>query len=216
MTPTDQQLLRDVRQELGSDPAVDTVAIHVAVQDAVVVLSGSVANLATRHAAVTGARRVPGVRRVFESITVKPADPTLDDAAIAARVRAILDLDAAVPEDAVDVAVDNGLVSLTGEVDWPYEREAARTAAARIAGVTGVACRIEARGPPSVADLRGRILAALEGTIEAEAAGLEIAIEDGVVRIDGTLCGAAHRDAAERAVGEAPGVARVESNIALG
>lgn len=216
MPPTDPQLLRDVRQELGSDRAVDAAAIHVAVQDAVVVLSGSVANAAAKEAAVIAGRRVPGIRRVFESIVVKPADHALDDTAIANRVRAILELDAAVPCDGAIVAVDKGQVTLTGEVDWPYEREAARTAAARIAGVVGVTRKIEARGPPSVADLRGRILAVLEGAVEAEAAGLEIAVDQGVVQLGGALAGASHRDAAERAVREAPGVIRVENHLTAG
>ncbi|MCW3846014.1 BON domain-containing protein [Sphingomonas sp. LB-2] len=216
MLQPDAQLLRDVRRELGSDHSIDASAIHVAVQDGVVVLSGSVANVGAREAAASAARRVPDVRRVFEKISVRPVDPALDDAAIAARVHAILDLDAAVPTGAVDVAVDKGFVTLTGEVDWPYEREAARSATSRIAGVTGVACRIETRGPPSVADLRGRILAALEGLVEAQAAAIEIAVEDGVVQLAGMLGGTACRDAAERAVREAPGVRSVESHLTGG
>lgn len=216
MLPTDPQLLRDVRQELAGDRAVDAAAIHVAVQDAVAVLSGSVANAAAKQAAVVAARRVPGVRRVFDSIAVKAADPAFDDAAIARRVSAILALDAAVPDDGVAAAVDHGFVTLSGEVDWPYQREAARSAAARIAGVVGVTCRIETRGPPSAADLRGRILAALEGAVEAETAGLEIAVDHGVVQLDGALAGASHRDAAERAVREAPGVIRVENHLTGG
>ena len=86
MLRPDDQLVRDVRRALGSDHSIDSAAIHVSVQDGVAVLSGSVANSAAKEAATAAARRVPGIRRVFETIALRPADPSLDDCVIAQRV----------------------------------------------------------------------------------------------------------------------------------
>lgn len=210
---SDEQLTRDIGYELGHDTRVDAVHLHVAVQDGAAVLSGSAPNLASKQAALAAARRVTGVRRVFDGIAV---DTSLDgpaDGEIAERVRAILALDAAVPPGAIEVDVAEGRVTLTGSVDWGYQREAARSAAARISGAVAVLDRIEVAGPPSVSDIRGRILAALEHLVESETSALTIEIEQGVVRLAGSLDGAACREAAVQATRTAPGVVSVENEL---
>lgn len=207
----DARLKRDVLYELDHDARVGAAHLHVTVSDGVAVVSGSLPNLTAKQAALAAARRVPALRRAFDGIAIDPALGSPTDAEIAERVRAILMLDAAVPAGVLDVAVAEGRVTLSGAVDWGYQREAARSAAARIGGVTHVVDRIEVSGPPSVADLRGRILAALEQLVEAEAAAIDIEIEAGVVRLRGALDGAACRKAAEQAARAAPGVVRVEN-----
>ena len=213
MSTSDDQLTRNIRYELEHDARVDAAHLHIAVTEGVAVLSGSAPNLAARQAAKAAAGRVGGLRRIFDAIAIDEALVPPSDAEIANRVQAILRLDAAIPADAIAVEVQNRVVTLLGTVDWPYQREAARSAAARIAGVARVGDRIKVSGPPSVADLRGRILAALERLVETEAAALEIEVRDGVVRLTGTLDGAAARAAAEEAAKAAPGVIEIRNNL---
>lgn len=210
----DPQYLRNVRDELDWDPLVDHAAIHVVVQDGVAILSGTVPSLAAKVAAEKAARRAFGITGVFDGITVR-ADPDSTDEAIAGRVRTMLDLDANVPTAAVAATVEHGQVTLTGTVEWEHQREAARGAASRVRGVQGVACRIQVQGTPSMTDIRGRIVTALEQAVEADASGISIELDGGTVRLAGKLSCAHERDVAEAAARAAPGVTHVEDLIEL-
>lgn len=210
----DEQLLRNVRDELGWDPAVDHGAIHVVVQDGVVILSGTVTSHAAKLAAEKAAHGAFGIRGVFDGITVGN-DPEATDEAILARVRAMLELDAAVPAHTLEAAVENGHATLSGTVDWEYQREAARSAAGRVRGVTGVTTHVQVSGIPSIADIRGRVVTALQQAAEADAATIRIELDGSTVRLEGTLPSAHERDIAEAAARAAPGVADVEDRIEI-
>lgn len=211
----DPQLLRNVRDELDWDRAVDHTAVHVIVQDGVAILSGSVASYASKVAAEKAARRAFGIKGVFDGITVRPEDPDATDAAVAQRVAAMLDLDALVPRGTVSVAVERGHATLTGAVQWDYQREAARTGAARVRGVTGVTCLVQVHGTPSLTDIRGRIVTALEHAAESDADAIHIELDGGRVRLSGRVATRREREIAEDAVRGAPGVTQVDDQIAV-
>lgn len=213
MTASDDQLARNIRYELDHDSRVDAAHLRVSVNDGVAVLSGSAPNLAAKQAAHAAACRVADLHSVCDGILIDAALAPPGDAEIADRVQAILGLDAAVPPGAICVEVAKGTVVLLGSVDWPYQRDAARSAAGRIAGVTQVADRIVVTGPPSVPDLRGRILAALERLVGTETAALDIQVSDGIVQLRGTLDGAQARAVAAEAVKAAPGVLEVRNQL---
>jgi len=210
----DPQLLRNVRDELDWDPAVDHTAVHAVVQDGVAILSGTVANHAAKLAAEKAARRAFGIRGVFNGITVRE-DPDATDEAILARVRTMLDLDANVPPNTLEVTVEHGHATLSGTVEWEYQREAARTAAGRVRGVTGVTTRIHVNGIPSITDIRGRVVTALQEAAEADAATIRIELDGGTVKLAGKLASSHERDIAETAARTAPGVVHVEDRIEI-
>ncbi|OJU21224.1 MAG: hypothetical protein BGN95_11415 [Sphingomonas sp. 66-10] len=211
----DAQSLRNVRNELDGDPTVDHTAVHAVVQDGVAVLSGTVTNYAAKLAAEKAARRASGVCGVFDGIVVSN-DPDATDEAVLERVYKMLELDANVPSHTLTATIEHGRVTLSGNVEWEYQREAARTAAARVRGVTGVNILVHVNGMPSIIDIRGRVVIALQQAAEAEAERILIDIDGSTVRLAGQLASAREREVAVAAVRSAPGVTRVEDCIELG
>ena len=140
------QLRQDVLDELEFEPSVDAAHIGVAVEKDVVSLSGHVASYAEKLAAVTATRRIRGVRAIADEIEVRhPSDKKRSDDEIAKRAIVILDWDTVVPSGAVQVIVRGGWVTLTGKVDWQYQKKAAEECVRKLSGLQGVINNIEIR-----------------------------------------------------------------------
>ena len=119
-------LRQDILDELEFEPSVDAAHVGVAVESGVVTLSGHVASYAEKLAAVTATRRIRGVRAIADEIEVRyPSDKKIPDDEIAKRTIDILEWDTVVPSAAVQVIVRDGWVTLTGTVDWQYQKKAA-------------------------------------------------------------------------------------------
>jgi osmotically-inducible protein OsmY len=136
----DDKLIRDdVLDELDFEPSIDATNIGVAVDDGVVTLTGHVSSYAEKTAAECAARRVRGVRAIAQEIEVRyPSEKTTADEEIAKRVLTVLNWDAMIPQDAVKVTVQKAWVTLSGELDWQYQKKAAEDAVRKLSGVTGV------------------------------------------------------------------------------
>jgi len=123
---SDHKLKADVLAELAWEPSVNADHIGVTAEDGVVTLTGHVDTYWQKHAAETATGRVQGVKALVEEIEIRlPFHAKRTDDEIAAAALGRLSWDSAIPEDAVKVKVDNGIVTLTGQVDWHYQREAA-------------------------------------------------------------------------------------------
>ncbi|MGN6376569.1 MAG: BON domain-containing protein [Sphingomonas sp.] len=213
---TDSQLQKDVIDELAWEPSIEHGHIGVAVNDGVVTLSGYVKSYAEKMAAEKTARRVAGVRGIAEEIKVRFAsDPKTSDAEIAKRIIDIFAFDVMIPDDKLTVKVEHGWVTLTGAVDWHYQREAARTAAGRITGVVGISNLIEVRKVPTAFDVKQRIVDAFKRAADTDAGALDVVTADGTVRLSGRVHSLHERQVAERAAWAAPGVTRIEDNIVI-
>ena len=136
--PFDKQLQQAVLAELDWEPSVLAGHIGVTANDGVVTLSGHVESFAEKHAAETAAGRVRGVKAVAEEINVElPFERIRGDDDIAAAAIERLSWDTSVPRDAITVKVEQGWVTLTGQVSWYYQKAAAEQAiAARIQSAT--------------------------------------------------------------------------------
>ena len=135
------KLLREyVITELDYDPSVESAPhIGVSVENGVVTLSGHVSSFAEKFAAEKAVKRVKGVRAIAQEIEVRyPEQKKTADDQIAQRALAIISWDAMVPNDAVMVKVQDGWVTLSGQVQWNYQRIAAESAVRRLSGVVGV------------------------------------------------------------------------------
>ncbi|MEA2586935.1 MAG: hypothetical protein QOF33_5020 [Thermomicrobiales bacterium] len=145
----DADILRDVLSELDRDPEVDATEVGVEVDDGVVTLSGWVESDLKRAAAERAALRVKGVRAVANDILVKGVT-TRTDADVAKAVADALASNSVVPADRIAVAVDNGRVTLQGEVDRDYQRQAAVNTVREVVGVREVVDQITIKqSPPS-------------------------------------------------------------------
>ena len=135
---TDDDLRRDVAAELYWDPRVDSPAIEVSAASGLVTLRGTVASLRHKRAGGNAAARVRGVTRVANELRVQiPDRDRRDDEDLCGDVLEALMLEGSVPMT-VDAQARDGFVTLTGTVEWHYQREAAESRTASVPGVVGI------------------------------------------------------------------------------
>lgn len=212
----DLMLQQRVLDELQFDPSLDSAHIGVTAREGVVTLTGHVQSYAEKFGAERAARRVRGVKAVAQEIEVHlPPDKKTADDEIAARALKILAWDVAVPPDAVQVKVEHGMVTLSGTVDWAYQRAEAEYDMRKLGGVRAVINDIHVRPQVKSVDVRAEIRGAFERAAELDASNVTVDIRDGKVFLGGKVKSWIEREEAERAAWSVPGVVGVEDNIAV-
>ncbi|WP_019954949.1 BON domain-containing protein [Yoonia vestfoldensis] len=209
----DQQLKKSVLDELKWEPSVDAAHIGVTTKDGVVTLMGSVESYAEKHGAETAALRVKDVKAVAEEIEVKlPFSVKHGDAEIAEAAVNRLAWDTSEPKDAVKVTVANGWVTLTGQVHWHYQHDAAASAVRTLWGVTGVSNQITIKPRASAGDIKSDIMVALNRSWFTPE-HIDVTARDGKVTLTGTVEYWGERALAGTTAWAAPGVASVTNDI---
>jgi osmotically-inducible protein OsmY len=214
---TDTQLRQNVIDELEFEPSVHCASIGVAVEDGVVTLSGHVRSYAEKVAAERATRRVRGVRAIAQDIHVRyPDEKKTADDEIAKRTLSIIKWDAMTPADAIKVVVQNGWITLSGEVDWQYQRKAAEDAVRKLSGVIGVFNNITLKRAVQVADIKRKIEQALARRAKVDADAIRIDVHDGNrVALEGTVESWDERDAVQDAAWSVPGVQSVDDRLTI-
>ena len=211
---SDVEVQQDVLDELRWDAHVRANEIGVMVKEGVVTLTGTVHSFLDRQAAQDAAHRVRGVHAVANEIEVRlPATAERTDADIAQAVLFALKWDAAIQADKVEVNVTDGWITLKGEVDWPYQREAAERVARRLAGVKGLSDLIAVKPHPTPQDVRERIERALVRNAEIDAKHITVQVQGSLVTLRGTVRSFAECQAAERSALSAHGITAVDNRI---
>ena len=214
------KLQHDVLEELEWEPTVDAAHIGVAaVQPGVITLTGTVATYAEKVAAERAAKRVSGVRAVANDIEVRPVGSfRRSDTDLAQAVLRALEWDIAVPDEKIKARVDDGWVTLEGEVALQFQRAAAENAVRRLTGVRGVTNQIRLQIRPAVqpAEVKERIEAALRRSAEIDAQGIRVEASDKTIVLRGKVRTWAEREEAERAAWAAPGVLNVKDELTVG
>ena len=213
LTGTDVRMREAVMHELEADPRLDASGVGVTAKDDAVTLGGFVTTYAAKLAAERAAKRVRGVRAVANEIDVRLRLTRADDE-IARDAARVLEIQTRVPST-VQAVVHNGHITLTGPVEWMFQREAAEKAVRYIAGVAGIMNHIEVTPGPSPKDIRHRITAALHRNAEVNARFIQANIVGSVATLRGYVSSWAQRYAAERAVADAPGVSRVDNQLEI-
>ncbi len=215
-TMTDGDLQEDVLHELEWEPSVDAAHIGVAAKGGVITLSGSVTSYAEKWAAETAAKRVYGVKAVANEIQVKlPGSSQRTDQDIAADCVKALKSHVSVPADKIKVTVSKGWVTLEGQADWQYQKDAAESAVRYLSGVTGVTNLITVKPVVTPSEIKSKIEAALKRSAEVDAHRITVEVEGGKVILRGKVRSWAERDEAAREAWAAPGVWTVENLITV-
>lgn len=214
---TDMQLKADVTDELAWDPAINAAGIGVMVTDGVVTLAGHLDSFAEKHAVERVIHRVAGVRGIALELDVKLlAEHKRSDSEIAQAAATALRLNSMVPEGTVQVEVEDGWVTLSGEVDWHYQLARAEQCIWPLSGVRGLYNRIIIRPRASSKDIGAQITAALTRQAMREARRITAEVDGGVVTLWGNVHSLAERDAAVGAAFSAHGVSRVVDKLQVG
>lgn len=210
----DSQLKQAVLSELSWEPSVDAAHIGVTAKDGVVTLMGHVATYGQKQAAESATRRVKGVSAVAEEIEVKlPFDTERGDDDIAAAVVDRLSWDASVPRDRVKVKVEKGWVTLTGEVDWYYQKGAVEQEIRWLMGVVGVANQITIKVRPDTGKISDDIRHALHRSWLFDSKTIKVSATDGNIRLSGTVRSPYERQVASNTAWAAPGATAVENDL---
>ncbi|MDM0116355.1 BON domain-containing protein [Variovorax sp. J22R133] len=213
---SDSQLKTDIVEELTWDPEVTMPAsqVGVIVKDGVVTLMGHPPSLAEKHAIERAAQRVDGVKALAVEMEVKlAAGYERTDADIAQAAERALEWNVLVPDGKIKVMVENGHVTLTGQTEWEYQRQAAYVAVHSLLGVVGVTNQVVVKPKVKTADIATKIEQALERQATRDARHIQIIVNNGEVTLSGKVHSWAERRAAQGAAWSAPGVANVVNHL---
>lgn len=212
----DRHLQHAVTEELSWEPSVASAHIGVAAASGIVTLTGHVENYAQKHAAEAAARRVKGVRGVAEEIQVRlPFETQRTDEDIAAAAVSRMSWDVSIPRNAVKVQVENGWVTLTGQVDWHYQKSAAGQELRHLSGVTGLSDQITVKPRVDVGDISDSITHALHRSWFFDPQTIKVSAEGGEVHLRGSVHLPHDRQLAAATAWSAPGVTGVQNDIAV-
>jgi osmotically-inducible protein OsmY len=212
----DVEVQRDVMDQLKWEPGVNPARIGVTVDDGVVTLSGNVDSYSEKLAAERAAERVFGVEAVVQKIEVRlPAINERTDADIARATAIALEWNVSVPHGRVKVTVQNGWITLSGEVDAWYQKGAAENAVCNLLGVRGVTNGIIVKAKMTSSDVKTQIEKALLRIARLDAQRITVEARGGKVILQGTVRSLAEKDEAERAACAAPGICEIENKIVV-
>ena len=213
---TDRDVHSRISEELAWEPGLRNDDIAVGVREGVVTLSGFVDHYSDKIAAERSVGRVKGVKAIVDDLHVKlPDDAVRPDPDLARAVLDALEWNVAVPHERIRVTVDRGWITLAGQVNLAFQREAAERAVRYLHGVRGVFNQITLTPRTGSAEVKQRIKAALHRSIELEADRITVEVDGSKAILGGTVRSYPELKDALRAARNAPGITEVETRLGV-
>ncbi len=213
---TDAKIRRNVELELQWEPSVDDKKIAVIVNDGVVTLTGEVPHYWGRWNAEDAAKRVKGVRAIANELEVSmPATGVRTDSDIAAAAANALRWHVSVSDSPITPVVNGGWVTLSGKVDFGYQRASAESAVRNLMGVKGITNEITVVSQTTVGDVKQKIEEAFKRHATLDAKDIDVTVNESTVTLNGKVHSWQEHDDAAVAAWAAPGVANVDNRIAV-
>lgn len=210
----DDQLQKAVLDELNWEPSITAAHIGVTAENGTVTLTGHVHSYGQKYAAEMATGRVKGVKAVAEEIEVRlPYEIKRDDADIATAAVNRLAWDTGTPRDAVKVKVERGRITLSGQVEWHFQKEAAEREVRNLMGVLGVSNQITIKPHVDTANLQDDIQLALQRSIFFQPENVHVSAQGGRVKLTGTVNSWLDRRTAGSTAWAAPGATVVENDL---
>lgn len=214
---SNEQLQQDIEDALKWEPLLHAAEIGVTVKNGVVTLTGTVDNYLKKNEAEAAAKHVSGVKAVVEHINVKFAHSLIkSDEGIAAAVATKLASCGYVPEDRLDVKVEDGKVYLSGNVQWHYQRIGVETAIKSIPGIKAIFNLVSIKNEVQDEVDRYKILDALQRHWLLNSEKITVLVNNGEVTLQGSVPTLYEKEESEKAVWKAPGVWHVDNQLEVG
>jgi osmotically-inducible protein OsmY len=213
---SDAQVKQDVIAELAWEPSVNAARIGVEVTEGIVTLAGHVGSFAEKWTAERVAERVGGVRALTVEIDVSlPGSSERSDVDIARTANDVLQWMTQLPKDQVKVMVEHGWITLSGEVNWEYERQAAKDAVRFLMGVKGVSDSLVIANPEDSHSVKAEIEAALRRRAKTDLMSVGVEVESGNVTLSGVVDNWWDRELARNSAWGTRGVRNVVDHMTL-
>lgn len=210
------ELQTDVQDAIKWEPLLNAAEIGVTAKDGVVSLTGVVDSYAKKLEAENAAKKVIGVKALVEKIEVRfPTSWTKTNLEIANEVLAALKSNWAVPTDEVTVKVEDGWVTLGGELPWDYQREAAKNAVNFLAGVKGVTNNITIKSESHDAIEKKDVEDAIARSWSVDDSDINVSVSGTTVTLTGTVSSWYQKDEASRIAWKTPGIWNVKNELAV-
>lgn len=212
----DYLVQQNVQDELLWEPALNAVEIGVAVKNGIVTLSGTVDSLSKKLAAERAVKRVKNVKGVAMDVeVVYPSSSKKSDTDIAQAAVDALFWSNLVPNDQVHVEVEDGYITLEGEVQWQYQRDAAKDAVKDLQGVKGISNLVTVRPAASTFLIKDNIKKALQRMANIEADNIAILTEEKTITLRGKVRSWREKEEVEHVVWSTPGVSAVKDELEI-
>lgn len=213
----DYKVKQDVIDELDWDPEVEASRVGVEVSDGAVTLVGAVETFRQKQAAHNAAKRVAGVRSLVDRLEIElPIQHRLSDEGLAERIAHVLNWNVSADAKNVQAEVQDGVVTLTGELDYNFQRQNILKNIEHVSGVVNIVDQMTVKPKVSASDVEDRIKGALNRHAEIESENVSVRVLDGVVTLEGTVESLEEMDRIEQAAWAGPGVVNVINNLRLG
>ncbi|QAY86107.1 BON domain-containing protein [Pseudomonas arsenicoxydans] len=211
---TDKQLKNDILAELRWEPSVNAEQIGVEVKDGIVTLAGHVNSYVEKWAAEEATQKVSGVRALAVEMDVRlPSLSERTDADIARSADSALEWTTYLPKDSIKIQAEGGWVTLSGEVAWEYQRQAALGAVRHLMGVTGISNNILIKSKVSANGVKADISEALKRRAIIDSQKIKVDVQGADVTLSGTVDNWGERELARHSAWGTAGVQNVQNNI---
>ncbi|WP_339465029.1 MULTISPECIES: BON domain-containing protein [unclassified Pseudomonas] len=212
----DLTLRRTILDELEFLPHIDAAAIGVTLENGVVVLRGHVRTYAEKIAAERAVQSVKGVVAVAEELEVRVSGAhTIDDGVIASRCLDLIRWDTAISKEPIHIKVQHGWVTIEGNVEWQYQKDAVKALIQQLQGIVGIDNCLAIKPKDSIQDIKTLIEEALARSAELDAGKIHVTVHGNQVTLEGTVNRWLERKAVEHTAWAVPGVYRVENHLLI-
>jgi len=213
---TDKQIQQDVIAELNWEPSVNAAHVGVEVSNGVVTLAGHVTSYTEKFNAERAAQRVAGVKALAVEMDVKLAGTSKrSDSDIADAAETALKSSTYFLPNNVKIKVENGRITLSGEVEWDYQRQTSIAAVRHLLGVTAVSDQISIKPNVSSTLVKSDIEAALKRRAATDAQKISVDVQGSDVTLTGSVHSWSERDLARESAWSTPGVRNVVDKMTV-
>lgn len=213
---TNSELQKDVQDAIKWEPLLNAAEIGVTVKDGVVSLTGIVDCYAKKIEAENAAKKVVGVKALVENIKIKfPNSWLKTDAEVANEVLVALNSNLMIPDERLKVSVEEGWVTLEGNLPWNYQRVAAKNAVHLLMGVKGVTNNIKIKSERRDAIEQIDVENALARSLFLDARDIKVEVKGTTVTLMGTVNSWYQKEEAARIAWNTPGIWFVNNELAV-